>query len=210
MQAAHVRPVRPRSADNSAPPVKSQEIHLWPEPAAAGGAAAPRWAPLRMPAGVRHLAARPAGVLILAASAEAPEEGVMVETYRNARQQLRLLARFPRATEPMVNGEPAPRRVVLKPGDAVQWFTGLVVHVTVFQHPQLGAPPAAQLGKPCPICRVPFAPGTTCYTCACGVVFHCEAGVGGGLQCAQWSKECPRCKRPVVLEEAYDYQPSPD
>ncbi len=190
-----------------------QEIHLWPEAYSgvggeAGDSGSPQ--PMAMAPGPTVLTARSGGLQPMAANAEADADGVVVEPFRNARHQPRLLVSFPAATDPLVNGEPALHRVVLKLGDAFQWTPELTVHVTVFRRPLLGGPPEAQLGKPCPICRVPFAAEATCYTCACGAVFHCEADAEGGLQCAQLSGECPRCRRPVVLEEAYDYTPSQD
>ncbi len=190
-----------------------QEIHLWPEayPGVGGEAAdagTPR--PMTVAPGPTVLTARPGGLQSIAASAAVDADGVLVEPFRNARHQPRLLVNFPAAVDPLVNGEPALHRVVLKLGDAFQWTPGLTVHVTVFRRPLLGTPPGAQLGRPCPICRVPLAAEASCYTCACGAVFHCEADAEVGLQCAQLSGECPRCRRPIVLEEAYDYTPSQD
>jgi len=134
-------------------------------------------------------------------------DGVLVEPFFNQRKQLKLLATFPFGADARVNGEPAPRRAVLEVGDVVQWAAGVAFHVTVFNRPRVGPPPADLVGKACPICQVPFPPDTTTYTCACGCVFHCEADEKDGLQCAQLRGECPRCRRPVVLEPGYAFIP---
>ncbi len=189
----------------------NQELHLWPvnpdprqlvadqsasvirlphAPALLGDEsplnASPSW--------TRHSAASPLGVL--------------VEPFFNQRKQLRLLAWFPAASAPQVNGEPAPRLVVLAPGDFFQWAPRHCCRIVLFNKPQIGAPPVPVLGKPCPICRVPFSPTSTCVTCVCGVVLHCEPDEKAGLQCAQMRRECPVCRRPIVLKEGYADPPS--
>jgi hypothetical protein len=118
-------------------------------------------------------------------------------------QPLGRRAHFPPGSAPRVNGEAAPSLVVLAPGDFFQTAPGFGFTVALFCHPQVGAPPAGVVGRPCPFCRVPFAATATTFTCGCGAVLHCEVDAQHGLQCAQMSQACPVCKRPIALEEGY-------
>jgi hypothetical protein len=138
-----------------------------------------------------------------AAAGQAAASGVEVEPFFNSRNQLRLLARFPAAADPQVNGVPASRWVVLVPGDFFQWTPGVGYHLVLFNKPRIGAPIPALRGKPCPVCRVPFVATATCVLCLCGIALHCETNAKDGLQCAQLRRECPACQRPIVLTEGY-------
>lgn len=170
------------------PPAPALELHLITEPLA--GAAPP---PYPVPAGVSRLAGR-----VPALSAP-----VVLEPVRQQQGQLRLLARFAQAGAAQVNGASAPSTVVLAPGDWFRCDAGPVVRVALFYRPQIGPPPAAVLGKPCPVCSVPFTPAATCLACPCGVVLHCERDAEKGLQCAQLRRTCPRCGRDLAQEAAY-------
>ena len=135
--------------------------------------------------------------------------GVMIEPVLNQSKQARLLARFPEASDPRVNGEAAPCWVVLAPGDVFTWSHGPSFRVALFNKPQVGPPPAHVIGKPCPVCRVPFSSAATTVACLCGIVLHCEPDAKEGLQCAQLRRECPVCKRSLVLTEG-DVDALPD
>ena len=150
----------------------------------------------------------PASPALVAPGRSGATPGVLVEPFFNPRKQLRLLAWFPEAADPQVNGEPAPRWVVLAPGDFFQWAPGHSFRVALFNKPQIGPPPVSVLGKSCPVCRVPFAATSTCVACLCGVVLHCEPDEKEGLQCAQMRRECPVCRRPIVLTEGYVNPPN--
>jgi len=128
----------------------------------------------------------------------------LVEPFRNQHGQLRLFALFGSGHYPVVNGEPAPRVVVLKPGDHFSWGPGHPgFQVALYTRPALGPPPFSVLGKPCPVCRVPFQESSVCFHCSCGVAMHCEPDGAESLQCAVLRGSCPVCRRPV-LKEGYD------
>jgi hypothetical protein len=116
---------------------------------------------------------------------------------------LRVLVRFPPDSTPQVNGEPAPPLAVLSPGDFFQWSSAGALRVALFAEPLIGPPPPSALGRPCPVCRVPFVASSSCVACQCGVVLHCEPDGPDALQCAQMSRACPVCHRPIVLTEGY-------
>jgi hypothetical protein len=192
-----------------------QEIHLWPELLslrAGSGSSGPgvEFKPLPLPFApmkLTDLRESPQLVAPLAASAGG---SVLLEPFFNPRHQLALLATFSPESAPRVNGQPSPGRVVLGLGDHFQWSPGIAFHVTIFNQPRVGPPSAAQIGRPCPVCRVPFTTESRCYACFCGTVLHCEDDEQRGLQCAQLRQECPRCRRPVRLEEGYAFTPEDD
>jgi hypothetical protein len=179
-----------------------QELHLWP----ALSGTRPVLVRERLPA--LRLPNEPAAISLTPLACVPLGQGVgpgdvLVEPVLNQRQQLKLLMRFPEAAFPVVNGEPAPRLFVLGPADFVQWGQGPGFHVALFSRPQIGPPPAAVLGKPCAVCRVPFVADSICTTCLCGAVLHCEQDRQEGLQCAQLRPDCPVCRRPLMLTEGY-------
>jgi hypothetical protein len=130
---------------------------------------------------------------------------VQLEPFWNEQQQLRLFACFSEGVWPVVNGEVVSRVAVMAPGDEFSWRPGgLAFRVALYVRPRLGPPPKNVLGKPCPVCRVPFVQITTCFTCGCGAVTHCEGPGAQKLQCALLTQTCPVCRRPVVLVEGYE------
>ena len=186
------------------------EIHLLTEPVnrpsaspPGASAAAARALPVAFKLIRLRVAAHPEGLTMVAATEPGHPDDLRVEPFYNRHHQIRLLAWFIETVSLTVNGVPAPRLMVLAPGDWFQWLPGLVVRVALFSRPRIGPPPPAFLGKECPVCRVPLTAGSQCYSCLCGVVFHYEMAVEGGLQCAQMLRECPVCQRPVVLAEGY-------
>lgn len=188
----------------------NQELHVGPASPGADAwrVGAPEPA-LRLPFEPSILSKGAEERLVLAeAPPTAEAAGVRLEPFVNPARQLRLLARFPEGAAPRVNGEPAPRLVVLAPGDTFRWAGGGSVRLTLYVRPAVGPPPAVALGKSCPVCRMPLAAGSICYTCICGVVMHCEPDSEAGLSCAPLSRECPVCKRPIVLAEGYVDPPS--
>jgi hypothetical protein len=175
------------------------ENHLFPGPA--GG---PAQAPLKLPDAAAHLALGANGAALTALPDHGqPASGVIVEPVRGPRHQRRLLVTFIHEPDPRVNGELAPPFALLKPGDFFQWAPGLGFRVAVLAKPEVGPPPPALVGRPCPVCRVPFVAESTCFTCACGVVVHVEPDGPEALQCAQLSGACPHCRQPFVLTEAH-------
>ena len=204
-----VRPAR-EVTDHAAQKL-AQEFHLWPEASGAcevRGAFALRSA-LCLPSGPSVLRDGSLYADFGAACHLGAAAAVLLEPILNQRRQLRLLASFSEQVFPSVNGEPAPRRVVLAAGDYFNWAPGGGgFHVVLFNKPQIGPPSASVLGKPCPVCRVPFIVATRSVACLCGVVLHCEEDAKDGLQCAQLRRECPACKRPIVLTEGYVSPPN--
>jgi hypothetical protein len=187
---------------------QKQEIHLWPA-IRSHGITADELPVLRLPNG-------PAVVTLAPLSCASGHEGVqrvapgavLVEPLVNQSKQLRLLARFPEEGPAVVNGEPAPSLVVLAPGDFFQCDSRPGFHIVLFSKPQIGPPAAAVLGKPCAVCRVPFAVDSICLVCLCGAVLHCEPETEDGLACARMRPDCPVCRRPLILTEGYVNPPS--
>jgi hypothetical protein len=111
-----------------------------------------------------------------------------------------------------VNGLPVPLFAVLKEGDYLRLGLGTGFYVTVYNHPRLGEVPPSLIGKECPVCRVPFGEGVTCYVCSCGAAVHHSPEAGDeSLQCAKLRARsgCPACQRPVILEAGYTFIPDP-
>lgn len=130
---------------------------------------------------------------------------VLLEPFWNEQHQLRLFACFSEGIWPVINGEAASRLSLMAPGDEFSWSPGgLAFRVALYVRPLVGPPPKNVLGKPCPVCRVPFVPTTTCFTCGCGAVTHCEGPGVESLQCALLAPTCVVCRRAVVLVEGYE------
>jgi hypothetical protein len=122
----------------------------------------------------------------------------------NARKQFRLFVRFAEGASAAINGFPAPSFAVLAPGDFLRCASSATGYtVALFNKPQVGPPPETALGKPCPVCRVPFLAASSCVQCGCGAVLHCEENGPDSLQCARLRPECPVCGRSIVLTEGY-------
>jgi len=104
-----------------------------------------------------------------------------------------------------VNGSLAPRIVVVRERDAIQFNGCAPVYLAVYSTPPIGEVPQSAVGKECPVCRVPFIPGARVYVCTCGAVLHCEDDKGDdGLQCAlMTSGGCMVCKHPLILKAGY-------
>jgi hypothetical protein len=200
---------QPMNTQDREAQAQQQEVHLLRVAWATG---APRQGDSPPPLRLGQLPTRIAGERTVGPNDQNREDAgavndALLEPFLNTAKQMRILAVFPRAATVHVNGEPAPRRVVLAPGDQFQWLSSLIFQVALYSKPLIGPPPPSALGKLCPNCRVPFTAGTTCLTCVCGVVLHCEPGEQG-LQCAQMRRECPACKRPLALVEGYVNPPS--
>jgi hypothetical protein len=130
---------------------------------------------------------------------------------QNRRDQL--LVFCPPGTKNLkINGLPASPVELLAPGDQIQ-FGQQVLHVTLYQLPDIGPAGEELAGKECNYCRLALRAETMVYRCRCGAVLHWEAGEADPsnrdtLQCAQNVSGCPTCERPVYLQEGYDYVPS--
>ncbi len=195
------------------PKLETQQIHLVADSpvgetlAAKGGR--PRHEPMPVPASPATLQMPPGEPPQLAPGINPLADGaIVVEQIVNNRRQLRLLALQPRGEPLRVNGQLVPRLAVLGEKDSLQLPDETTLHVTFFNRPHVGKPPASLVGKQCPICRVPFTAEATVYLCACGVAtHHGNDGDTEALQCAQTQHVCVGCERPITLKEGFTYWP---
>ena len=142
---------------------------------------------------------RDAGLRLVAAPWPAPPGALWLELVRQHAHPLRLLAVVDAPGTLRVNGQAAPRVAVLRENDFVQWGPEVTFVVEFVRRLAVGPPPPEFVGRPCPICRVPFEADVATFGCACGTRLHCEASADR-LQCAQRSRICPSCRKPLVLE----------
>jgi len=189
----------------------SQEFHLFVE-RPADGAAVAGLAPgelankLVVPAGVWCLqVTAEQGPQLLRLPPETMASAVLLEASFAHRPQPRLLALTPGVQILRVNGQPAPRLAVLTERDTFQVNDDWIFHVAIFNRPRIGPPGPELIGRPCPVCLVPFAAGAKVQLCHCGAAFHCEEP--GGLECIQMNAECQACGRPFVLTAGYTALP---
>jgi hypothetical protein len=125
------------------------------------------------------------------------------------RRQCRLVMTASAPENVRVNDQPALRASVLRKKDCVRLVDcNIAFHVTLYNQPCIGQPPAALLGKECPVCRVPFSAETVCYVCQCGLGLHLEENKPGGLECAKQKSDCPSCNRPVLLSAGFVWLPN--
>ena len=106
-----------------------------------------------------------------------------------------------------VNGAPAPPLSLLEVGDVLQ-LDDVLLHVSWFRAPQVGAPPPHLVGSPCALCRTPVEAQATVLVHECGQPLHLSPDEDG-LQCALVGDDCAGCGRPVSLESGLAYRPSP-
>ena len=124
---------------------------------------------------------------------------------RERRPSLLMLA--PRGHGVRVNGAPAPPLSLLDVGDVLQ-LDDVLLHVSWFRAPQVGATPAHLVGSPCALCRTPVEAQATVLVHECGQPLHLEPDEDG-LQCALVGDDCAGCGRPVSLESGLAYRPGP-
>jgi hypothetical protein len=119
-----------------------------------------------------------------------------------------LLMLTPNEVGVRVNDRPAPRIAVLAVGDQLQ-IGDAVLHLTRYREFPVGPPSAEMLGRPCPVCRVPFDENTRAYVHDCGLAMHLEPEskpAEDRLECALLG-DCPNCDGPISLESGYAYVP---
>jgi len=139
------------------------------------------------------------GLRLVSPGAPAAGGALWLEPVQQRAHPLRVLAVSASAGTLRVNGQPAPRVTVLRENDFVQWGPEVAFTVEFVRRSSVGPPPREFVGRPCPVCRVPFAADVVTFGCACGTRLHCEVGENG-LQCAQRSRRCPSCLNPLALE----------
>jgi hypothetical protein len=107
------------------------------------------------------------------------------------------------------NDRIAPGVVCLRDADQFHVRGGTVLEVALFGRARVGPPPPDCLGKPCPYCKVPFAPDTRVLLCAvCGEALHLEeGGEDEVLRCAAMTADCPRCREALRTSAGYLRQP---
>jgi hypothetical protein len=119
-----------------------------------------------------------------------------------------LLMLTPNRVDVRVNDRPVPRIAVLAIGDQLQ-IGDAVLHLTRYREFPVGPPSAEMLGRPCPVCRVPFDEKTRVYVHDCGLAMHLEPEskpAEDRLECALLG-DCPNCDGPISLESGYAYVP---
>lgn len=131
-----------------------------------------------------------------------------LEPIVDAHGKLRLLMVQPEGFNARLNGLPARRVSVLREKDFLHLTPDCSLHVSVLHRPCIGPPPAALLGRECPVCRVPFVAESRCYACQCGAGLHFEEGPDS-LECVRTRTECV-CGQPIILTEGFGYQPDLD
>ncbi len=161
------------------------------------------------PGPVRLVARRGEPPRLSPVAAEPSASGPVIEATVSRGHQPRLLVISSPDAPLFVNGHAAPRVALLKEKDQFQVDHPASFHLAVFHQPQIGAPPPDAIGKPCPVCLVPFTAESRCYICPCGAALHSEGEPEeqDKLQCARISSECPVCRRPVVLTQGYSFVP---
>jgi len=80
--------------------------------------------------------------------------------------------------------------------------------------PFCGQPPAAVLGRECPVCRIAFDGDTQVASCGCGAIFHYETPQShptvrelDRLNCFQQAGKCGHCGSPLTTEEQFAWSP---
>ncbi len=161
------------------------------------------------------------GPRLSAGPPEVAADAVAIESVMLERMAFLAVRRSSRAVR--INGAPAPRMAVLRPGDEMQ-AEDWVFTLSLFARGYLGPPLREHDPLTCPRCRTPIAPSRTVpdgpehpiglvYICPfCGAVHHChgeEVPAESRLECAQMSGECARCFMPVVLDPEGEYSHAP-
>tara|TARA_R110002096_G_scaffold24760_24_gene78045 strand:+ start:4990 stop:5556 length:567 start_codon:yes stop_codon:yes gene_type:complete len=105
-----------------------------------------------------------------------------------------------------VNDLNAPRVHLLEEGDHLLIGNQHLLATALYNCPEIGPPPSANIGRACPVCRNTFTSEDRVYHCgSCGGVLHLEEGDNPdeSLQCALSVTHCLTCNHPINLEEGY-------
>lgn len=148
-------------------------------------------------------------------------DGPYLEALEHAGRRTLLMLQRAHSRGVRINGQPTQPVTLLYAGDQIQ-IGARLLHVTVYNRPDIGRAGDALAGTACVYCRIAVAVDTEVYRCPCGAVLHCESDRHGDsgdgdstegaaasepLQCARNVTTCPVCQRPVVLEEGYTHVP---
>lgn len=119
-----------------------------------------------------------------------------------------LLAVRAAGVELELNGLPAPRVTLLRPGDEIRLAGGAPLFVDFFRQPPFALADAEQAGARCQLCRGPLEQGRRIHVCACGALSH--ADVAGGSSSAAQAESldcafgtCTACNRPIASTAGY-------
>ena len=122
-----------------------------------------------------------------------------------------LLMANPQCLPIRVNGNSTPLISVLREGDEVLLSPNLLLFVTTFRRPFVGAADESITGKTCPLCQLRVAANVIVYVChRCGTALHCQGNdtaEADRLQCANLSDCCPTCSARIEFDEGYSYRP---
>lgn len=195
--------------------------------ATAAGAPAPDT--LEVPEGVSFLVPGSGERPVLGAG-PAPRGAFAIEPVWDAAHP-RLLLVGPPGSTAVVNGQPAPRVVLLDLRDQVAFARSpYVFHVTRYHPPCVGPAPEALAGRKCPICLERFTAGEpvyVCWNCRAAVHFaepdpaaelhpapgrqtpreHLPPASREELDCIQRCVTCPSCDLEIALSEGFSYLP---
>ena len=168
---------------------------------------------LEIPRGLSYLGLTGKGrVVIRARSPKRTKLMAELEVIKVRGQEFLLMASRPESRA-RVNGHAVPRLAAPRLRDQLQFGTGPVMHLTVYNRPVLAPPAPEFIGKECHVCRVPFTEGTKVFTCSfCRTPLHCEGEEKDRderLECARLRSECPFCHEPLRRTEGYLYVPEP-
>lgn len=192
-----------------------REFHLVPDYIPDGALlknARPRQPPLAVPDGVSYLSSDPAcGLRITPQPAERSGRGQLMLEPIGDGQQPQLLLIWPAGEQVFVNGKAAPQLCVLGERDQFQVGDDHVLHLAVYNRPEIGPPSADSVAKECPVCRIKFAADTRVYACVkCRTAIHLqgdETPPETRLECALMVSECPVCCAKIEMAAGYAWHP---
>ena len=190
-------------------------FHLTPDPQLGERAAVSITSPapsVEVPAGPSLLSSTPDGPRLLPLDRREPDDGAYVLEPMRGQQRPLLTLLAPRGAGAVrVNGLPAPTVALLEPGDQVQLRGDVVLHVSLFRRPFVGAAGETHRDKTCPVCRTRVAEADVVYECAnCATVLHLESRPPDGqdpLECALVGTTCPSCGWEIDLTEGFSHHP---
>ncbi len=117
----------------------------------------------------------------------------------------------------LLNGDKPPPFDVLELGDEIL-LESLRLHVSLHLRPYVGPPRHEDVGRECPVCRVPIEregdDAVVIHVCPhCDGIVHLRATLEGEsepLECIALSSSCPTCGNPILAEdeEHFAYVPA--
>lgn len=162
---------------------------------------------ISIPHGVSIFAAQSdAAPRLEAAAGTTATQGIVFETLRAGARDV-LLMHTPPGLSARVNGQPAPRVLMLEIRDQLQIGDELL-HVTRFRRLRATPPGDELIGRVCGVCRLKIHANTRVIVHDCGAPLHLEPDTvpeHERLECARIG--CPNCREPVEFSEGFVYEP---